>query len=191
MISVASGQGDLVAVGYGSTILTSPDGVAWTKQPYASSNINFSHVMFGNGVFIIVPRSQLIFFPGGRRIETSLTGDILTSNDSIHWHRRFTSHASSFNGAIYGNGRFYLLGHGGHIMQSAPIFTLAASLTNGAFKLTLTGEVGRSYTIQTSTNLSTPNWIPWLSITNVNETTDLPNHSITNSPRLFFRALSP
>jgi hypothetical protein len=41
----------------------------------------------------------------------------------------------------------------------APSFTLLA-FTNNQFQFTVTGTAGSNYVVQTTTNLTAPNWIP-------------------------------
>lgn len=108
--SVAYGNGVFVAVSYDGTVMTSPDGAAWTIQPGAVAG-TWRDVAFGNGVFVAVadggsPRSMYssngitwtgvsiwsaawhgITFGGGRFVAVAVSGFFKTgtSTDGIDW----------------------------------------------------------------------------------------------------------
>jgi hypothetical protein len=50
---VTYGNGRFVAVGSGGTILTSPDGVKWTRRTSGTNNLLYG-VTYGNGLFVAV-----------------------------------------------------------------------------------------------------------------------------------------
>jgi photosystem II stability/assembly factor-like uncharacterized protein len=58
--AVAYGNGLFVAVGYGGTILTSPDGAGWTKRTSGTSN-GLVGVAYGNNRFVAVGDRGIIF----------------------------------------------------------------------------------------------------------------------------------
>jgi endo-1,4-beta-xylanase len=62
------------------------------------------------------------------------------------------------------------------------------SPATGSFQFQLTADAGRSYTIQTSTNLNSPDWSPLASIGNPNGTVWFTNSGPTPDPQLFYRA---
>jgi hypothetical protein len=68
---VAYGNGLFVAVGPYGTILTSPDGVSWTRRTSGTSSW-LSGVTYGNGLFVAV----------------GMSGTILTSPDGVTWTAR-------------------------------------------------------------------------------------------------------
>jgi hypothetical protein len=57
--AVAYGNGLFVAVGYGGTILTSPDGAGWTARTSGTSNALLG-VAYGNGKFVAVGQYGII-----------------------------------------------------------------------------------------------------------------------------------
>lgn len=87
---VAYGNGLLVAVGEAGTILTSTDGVNWTRQ---ESGVRYQmvDVAFGNGRFVVA----------------SHDGHYLTSTDGVHW-KKSEEHCYCW-GLAYGNGLFLSL----------------------------------------------------------------------------------
>jgi hypothetical protein len=50
---VTYGNGLFVAVGEDGAILTSPDGVSWTRQTLGTGNLLYD-VTYGNGTFVAV-----------------------------------------------------------------------------------------------------------------------------------------
>jgi hypothetical protein len=75
---VTYGNGLFVAVGDGGTILTSPDGVNWTRGPRGRATRLFG-VTYGNGLFVAVGRF----------------GTILTSPDGVTWTPRTSGTSDS------------------------------------------------------------------------------------------------
>jgi hypothetical protein len=82
LYGVTFGLGLYVAVGSAQTILTSPDGIAWTPRAAPITNRTLFDVTYGNGVFVAV---------GGCAVDNcaltghALEGVILTSVDGITW----------------------------------------------------------------------------------------------------------
>jgi hypothetical protein len=93
LMSIAHGNGTFVAVGNNNgLIVTSKDGVQWTRQASGNSHDYFSAVIFGNGAFII---------SGGDR-------DTYVSSDGITWKR---TPSRGYQPQAYGNGMFISLGN--------------------------------------------------------------------------------
>jgi hypothetical protein len=91
--AIAYGNGQFVAGGnYGSEVIASADGTAWTAHQSAANGI--STVAFGNGQFVAVE------FGGGQ---------IMSSADGVTWVRRFTG-AWAVNRVAFGNGQFVAIG---------------------------------------------------------------------------------
>jgi endo-1,4-beta-xylanase len=65
-----------------------------------------------------------------------------------------------------------------------------AVATAGAFRFQLTGDAGVSYTIQTSTNLASSNWVTLTNLTNPTGTAWFTNPQPAYIPQRFFRARS-
>jgi hypothetical protein len=59
-------------------------------------------------------------------------------------------------------------------------------LLPGGFQFTLAGETGRTYVVETSTNLA--GWTPWLTVTNLSPPRSLLDAAISNAPQRFYRA---
>ncbi len=184
---IASGNNKFVAVGgyapaaAGGSITISPNGTTWNAQNSGINTANFYGIAWGNGSFVTVG--------GGGGIGNI----ILSSTDATTWINRFAGTSPSLNGAVYGNGSFVAVGHVGTILQSGPIFTLAGKnqFANSGFELDLTGEIGRSYRLQASTDLTDTNWTDLINFTNTIETTQFLDTCATNFSERYYRAVSP
>jgi hypothetical protein len=99
--SVTYGNGLFVVVGWNGTILTSRDGVNWTKQAPGTSN-GLQGVAYGNGTFVAVGNS----------------GTILTSRDGVRWTQRSLPTKGWLTGVAYGNSTFVAVGWYGTILTS-------------------------------------------------------------------------
>lgn len=90
LLDVVYAQGQFVAVGGFGTILTSPDGITWTRQP----RLTYAHlrgITYGNGLFVAVGDQ----------------GVILTSPDGVNWTARDIGFPSPyFSDVAYGDGKF-------------------------------------------------------------------------------------
>jgi len=104
--AVTYGNGLFVAVGGDGTILTSPDGVAWTRQNSDTTSW-LSAVTYGNGLFVAV---------GG-------DGTILTSPDGVAWTRQNSDTTSWLSAVTYGNGLFVAVGVAVGGVPSSPLRT--------------------------------------------------------------------
>jgi hypothetical protein len=193
LLGTAFGRDRFVAVGGGApaarggSITISQDGMTWSRQNSGITLENFYGVSWGNGSFVAVGGNGGFGGPGyTNRI-------ILTSSDGSSWGTRIADTNSSLAGVAYGNGSFVAVGSGGAVLQSGPIFTLAATnqSMDGGFELALTGEVGRSYRIQASTDLAGTNWTDVANFTNTDETVQFPDPQATNYTWRYYRAVSP
>jgi hypothetical protein len=97
--------GQYVVVGESGTILTSPDGAAWTSRT-SGTNVWLTAVCFGNGLYVAV---------GGE-------GTILTSIDARSWITRSTT-GERLNGVAFGGGRFIAVGENGTVRSSTDAIT--------------------------------------------------------------------
>ena len=168
LTGVTFGNGIFVAVGFGGTILTSPDSVTWTTR-VSGTITNLSGVTYGNNIFVAVGASGTILTSADGIVWTSRTsgttyslfgvtygngcfvalGDyvtILTSVDSITWISRKSDLASStyskLTGATYGNNMFVAVGNNGIILTSADGITWkyrVAGGNNSYYELYFTG----------------------------------------------------
>src|SRR5207249_265835 len=87
--SVAYAANQWVAVGEQGTIVTSPDGVAWTSRSSGFPTRWLVGVGYGAGTWVVVGENGLI----------------LTSTDAIAWTPRKTT-GTRINAVAYGNGTF-------------------------------------------------------------------------------------
>ncbi len=137
-------------------------------------------VTFGNGTFAVAG--------GMRRSGYSL----LTSTNSSNWVPRAAPGSVHFSSVTYGRGTFVAIGNAG-IFQSDnvanPILSIRPLVGTPDLVLNSSGEVGRGYRLQSSTNLST--WTDVALFTNALPVTQVvitPDHSI---PAKLFRVISP
>ena len=91
---VAHGNGLWVAVGDPGVILTSPDGVAWTRRESGFPARWLVSVAYANGLFVVT---------GGTPPNTERNGMILTSPDGVTWTTR-VNNAVRVNNVTFGNG---------------------------------------------------------------------------------------
>lgn len=95
--SIAFGQGRFVAVGFSGTVVTSEDGINWTRQATPSQD-DFYSVAFGNGQFVAV---------GPACGTASCSGTIMTSPDGFQWVvRPHGSKIWGLNAIAFGKGQF-------------------------------------------------------------------------------------
>jgi hypothetical protein len=136
--AVTSGNGILTAVGWGGTILTSSDGVAWFKKNSGISNVLYG-VAYGNGLFVAVGENGTIvtspdtetWSVGNSNSSATLygiifvdnqfiavgVGGILTSPDGSTWTVKYSG-AQSFRGITYANKLFVAVGFNSIILTS-------------------------------------------------------------------------
>ena len=98
---ITYGNNTFVAVGYKSIIITSPDGVTWTKRSTGIITPLLS-ITYGSNTFVAVGEN----------------GVILTSPDGITWTERNSESATSLYGVAYGNNSFVAVGKYGIILTS-------------------------------------------------------------------------
>ena len=121
--AVTYGNGLFVAAGLGGAIITSPDGITWTRQ--TNSQIwNILDITYGNGIFVAI---------GGT------TSNILTSSDGIAWTQRTTPTvaSASWYSVTYGKNLFVVVN---------------GSNTGNASGRVMTSPDGITWTTRTSVN---------------------------------------
>jgi photosystem II stability/assembly factor-like uncharacterized protein len=152
--SIAYGQNKFIAVGsfspfsYSDTILTSSDGITWTKISTGSSISSVkSAVAFTGNQFIAVNGNSIFTSPdgtiwtgrtsgtdnslnniaytstmptgqAGRIILVGTKGTILSSTDGVDWEKQTSGTTCSFFGVTYGNNNFVAVGDSGTILSS-------------------------------------------------------------------------
>ena len=125
LFSVAYGDGRFLAVGYSGTILSSTNGVDWTREESGTRN-HLTGIAYGNNMFVALGQGVILTSGDGVRWVThdtdglprlySLTfanglfvasgTSIATSPDGVHW----TPRNSGGFAIAYGNGRFVGVG---------------------------------------------------------------------------------
>jgi hypothetical protein len=96
--SVCYGNGLFVAVSSNGTtdrVMTSPDGITWTKRTSATDN-NYWSVCYGDGLFVAIADSGI-----GNRV--------MTSPDGITWTSKSTPADNGWHSVCYGNGLFIVV----------------------------------------------------------------------------------
>jgi LPXTG-motif cell wall-anchored protein len=116
---VAFGNNLFVAVGDQSTIMTSPDGLYWTKRTVPTPpgpGQSFRGIEYGDGSFVL----------------TGYSGIILTSTDGVTWTQKTSGTSTNLRGIGFGissgNGTFVTGGDNGVILQSGT-FTVPGAPT--------------------------------------------------------------
>lgn len=136
------------------TAALSPDGVVWTMIPTTIDSLSIfqTGLAFGKGVFVVAAAG----------------GQLFSSTDGVHWHRREVPGA--YTSVIYANGAFVAVGVGnlatsldGETWKQRPVtFTLTQSWDGPAFVtygnnlfLTICGSgwVGVGAEVQTSASI--------------------------------------
>jgi hypothetical protein len=169
----------------GATMITSVDGSNWvdTVSGYFSGAPSYGH-----GAFVAVAE--------GGEIVGNIGGTCyLTSSDGSNWTSRGASNPliegiPAFNSTAFGAGTFVAVGGGGVISQSvpAPDFLSISNAVQGV-NVTLTGDIGRTVLLETSTNLAADSWLVLLGVTNAPYRTTFLD-AATNGLR-FYRSREP
>jgi hypothetical protein len=143
MSGVTYGAGKFVCVGYAGAAQTSIDGIEWTEPITASSANWLRRIVYEAGQFVAVGENG-----------------IAASPDGTAWQTVYRSGFKTIEGIAYGNGTFVVVGQDGLILQSAPVsattpiqLTRPVKLEQG-FQFEFTGEIGRSYVIESSADLT-------------------------------------
>ena len=150
---LAVGNGLFVAVGYGGTIVTSPDGSNWTAQASGTSE-NLNTVTFGGDLFfaagnngtLVVSTDGMIWTGVNTGTRNPLFGsafgngqylvaggsNILVSANGLQWDPRLSPllPRAYLNTVTFGDGRFVAVGAGGYAVSSADTFSWDAGGTN-------------------------------------------------------------
>jgi len=112
---LTSSTGLFVTVGDNGIILTSSDGISWTKRTSGTTK-NLYGVTYGNSTFVTVGDN----------------GTILTSSDGTTWTNKRTSSGTTKNlyGVTYGNSTFVTVGDNATILTSSDGTTWTNTSTN-------------------------------------------------------------
>jgi hypothetical protein len=116
---IAYGNHLFVAIDVSGTIMTSPDGAAWTIQKpgqglSTTSPYSLDGVAYGNNTFVAVGGSGTLINP------TAFynNGVILTSSDGTNWNNQSSGYQDCILGVAFGNQTFVALGSDGVILTS-------------------------------------------------------------------------
>ena len=168
--------------------------VGWENEPMMSTDLglswfyvgwNFSppydagnDVAYGNGTFVIARYWR--------------RDGLLTTTDCQTWNKRPVLAGLSMSSVAFGNGTFVAVGSDG-IYQSEPVATPILSArrpaNSNAIELSISGEMGRRYHLQTSTLSSA--WSDYRIYTNASGTTTLVDPIAPSAASLFYRVISP
>ncbi len=144
-----------VAVGEQGTILTSPDGINWTKRPSGFPTRWLVSVGYGAGVWIAVGEGGLVLtspdavvwtprtsgttarlngiaYGGGRWIAVAESGELFTSTDSVTWTKLSPS-TDRLRGLLYAYGQFVITGDNGLMRTTIDTTDYAANVLPGSF----------------------------------------------------------
>jgi hypothetical protein len=109
-------NGNFIAVGVGGAILTSPDGVTWTRKTSGVTS-ELRDIAYGNDRYVIV----------------GFDGTLLSSTDLATWEKFNSGNGANLHGVAFGNNMFVAIGDG-----------IAWTSSNGQL-WRLRGQTGRSF----------------------------------------------
>jgi hypothetical protein len=123
---------EIVAVGAGGTILTSPDGYRWST-PISGATETLNSVASSGSELLIVGQG----------------GVLLRSLDGVAWTRGVSKTGQNLNGVTWTGSRFVLVGDGGTIITVLPSGTTEVRVSGTAANLTAvaTGSSGKIVTV--------------------------------------------
>jgi hypothetical protein len=128
LYDVTFAGGQFVAVGINNTILTSPDGITWTRIPSLPTGISFTGVTYDGSRYVV----------SGYRFTASATdrGVIAYSDNGVNWTIvTVASGQSQFWDVTYGAGRFVVIGDNGVVYHSTDGVAWAAAASPVTSKL--------------------------------------------------------
>jgi len=148
---VTYGNGMFVAVGEEGTILTSPNGLAWTLRPSGTAYPLYD-VAYANGLYVVVGYYGTVItssdtvnwtvqFADTTNALLSVTGDsnvfvaageagTILTGDGTNWVTQFTDPLAALSGTTFGSSGFLIVGRHGNPLGGAP-GNLTLSSTNG------------------------------------------------------------
>jgi len=172
----------------GTANITSGNGGSWSPwNPPWPPSAEVHKILFGNGTFLALE--------GAGPPSSGWGGGVFTSTNGLEWTVVQPQIAyRTFLGGCYGQGKFALVGRYGTIVQSADFISPQLEqpgFVGGQFAANVTGEVGRQYRVQASTNLAASNWVDLLAFTNSLPSRQFVDPSAANAPGRFYRVVSP
>lgn len=202
------------------TLLTSPDGLNWTRR-HQFIGKNLRSVTFTEGMFLATANDGLVLvsadgvnweqhytgypqyfgsnlraaaYSKGTWILAGNDGFILSSTNLVYWERHAPQTVENLHGIVFFNDRFVTIGNRGTILQSDYFVQparLAAFTAPGGIALSLTGETGVTYRVESTDHLPSPQWGNIGSVTLSQPTTNFLITPPPGQPQGFYRAVSP
>ena len=133
--SDGSGNGIFVAVSQIGTVMTSPDGITWTRATAGASSV-WSSVTYGNGLFVAVAYNA--------SDPNSAANRVMTSPDGVNWTARNGGAANIWRSVTYGGGMFVA------VAQNQTNGSTVGSCTWTDFRCVMTSADGFNWTLQTA-----------------------------------------
>ncbi|HEY1718864.1 MAG TPA: hypothetical protein VGH42_11325 [Verrucomicrobiae bacterium] len=214
---MAFGSNLFCAVGQQGNVYTSPDAVNWITHNIGQSAINYtvaylngrfivssqagSLVTSTNGSDWVINGGNLGVFTGGRwcfghnafvAIGSLYDSFYETSSDGVTVSIRSPNSVSetplSVSSVAFGAGTFVAVGASGLIVQSVPMLSMISALSvSQGIKINVTGDIGRNFVLETTTNLPANSWTSLFSVTNAPYSTNFID-VVTNVPQRFYRS---
>lgn len=137
-----------------------------------------------------------MIFANGAFVAAADNGVMITSTNGIDWVPQQTPASKELFGVAYGNGSYVFVGDNGTILQASsnnasnPVLT-GTYLPLEGIQLSVQGEVGQTYRIQTSNALAPVSWHDLYVFTNTGQATSFVDSAATNVSQRFYRAVSP
>jgi len=168
--AVTFANGKFVAVGYGGITAISTDGTTWFNHGSGFSDALYA-VTFNGDVFVAVGSGATI----------------LTSPDGVAWTKRASGSSSAITHFAVAPGNLNLVAVGNDIIQAVRR-ELTGRKTSGFEVTYISGDVGRPFHIEASTNLNT--WIDLVAFPNSLGTNRFNDTGASALPRRFYRIRS-
>jgi len=179
---VAFKDGVWVSVSNGSILLSSPDGITWTTRDGKGSNYSITAstnlFLVGGDSNLSISTNGVTWYPqklpkllsirgvtygSGAYVAVSAEGEILISPDAKTWNLAKSPTKRFLLAVAHRAGQFIAVGSDGVILQSdvgdQPILIRQRLGGDDTFSFQFTSSPGRTYQIQTSTDLNI--WTQW------------------------------
>lgn len=166
--SVAHGGGQFVAVGEGSAVVSSPDGISWVARTIFPSGYWLVAVGYGGGTWVVVGEKGLILtstnlavwnvresgttsringvaFGGGRWIAVAESGELLTSVDAASWLKLKPS-SDRLHGIVHAYGQFVITGDNGLVRSTIDATDYVERILPGSMFLEAVTYARRGFT---------------------------------------------
>ena len=169
---------------------SSPSGSKYGRLQYTTNGIDFVDFSnaFINGTSFTVKTNSLAAISGVNN-NPNFAFRFVSEFENTAANTANTNYVPA-NSSSYGTAgtmRYDMVTVSGSSYVAATAAALTSvAFTNGQFAFTISGSVGASYIVQTSTNLAATNWIPVLTNTSPCIFTDMD----LTAPQKFYRALS-